>query len=540
MSKRKIIRCAIYTRKSSEEGLDQEFNSLDAQYEACLSYVASQKHEGWKACSQRYDDGGISGGTLERPSMQRLLDDVDAGKVDMIIVYKIDRLTRSLADFVRLVERFDKANCSFVSVTQAFNTSSSMGRLTLNVLLSFAQFEREVTGERIRDKIAASKKKGMWMGGLTPLGYDAVKEGVIRKLVINSDEAATVRKLFELYGEYKCLRKVKEAADRLGLRSKLRANKTGGSLMSRGQIHFLLTNPIYTGHIRHKDQIYEGQHGAIITQDVWDQVQLDLQKASNKPRNSKTGCQPSLLVGKLFDEIGNRLTPSHTQKNGKRIRYYVSKSGGEASSMRLPAVQLEALIHQAVIDQLSENVHLLLQTPDVQILAKVRARVTEIGDAKTCVLSLINRTQIKGQNLCFDLDASLLASMLGVSVNELDMAVLRFECPFQLKRRGNEMKLVSGVEVREPDLSLVKAIAQAHEWLRQVKEGRSLAEIGRELGVTDSSIRKRIALAFLSPRITESILSGSQPVELTLRALITQRLPLDWKKQEKLLGFITP
>src|SRR5256885_8865679 len=243
-------RCAIYTRKSSEEGLEQEFNSLAAQREACEAYIRSQQHEGWHLARNRYDDGGFSGGNLERPAAQRLLADIRAGRVDIVVVYKVDRLTRSLADFARLVELFDAEAVSFVSVTQQFNTTSSMGRLTLNVLLSFAQFEREVTGERIRDKIAASKKKGLWMGGNAPLGYDADE----RALMINPAEAGTVRRIFALYRELGCVRRVKEEIDRLGLRTKssTTANGTqrGGKSFSRGHLYTLLSNPIYTGQMR--------------------------------------------------------------------------------------------------------------------------------------------------------------------------------------------------------------------------------------------------------------------------------------------------
>lgn len=250
------IRCAIYTRKSSDEGLDQAFNSLDAQHEACAAYIASQRHEGWKMSPTRYDDGGLSGGTLERPGLQRLVTDIDAGRVDMVVVYKIDRLTRSLVDFAKLVDGFEDANCSFVSVTQAFNTSSSMGRLTLNVLLSFAQFEREVTAERIRDKIAASKKKGLWMGGVPPLGYDPHSDPMRRELVVNGSEAGVVRQLFRLYANHHCLSVVTREAETFGLRSKRHVfstgRKQGGNTLSRGQIHKILTNPIYLGLIRHK------------------------------------------------------------------------------------------------------------------------------------------------------------------------------------------------------------------------------------------------------------------------------------------------
>src|SRR5467141_3170312 len=281
-------RCAIYTRKSSEEGLEQEFNSLQAQSEACEAYIRSQRHEGWASARTRYDDGGFSGGNMERPALQRLLADIQGGRIDIIVVYKVDRLTRSLADFARLVEIFDAQGVSFVSVTQQFNTTSSMGRLTLNVLLSFAQFEREVTGERIRDKIAASKKKGMWMGGNIPLGYDASE----RTLVINPAEAETVRCIFALYRELGYVRLVKLEADRLGLRTKCSTTRNGtergGKSFSRGHLYNLLSNPIYTGHIAHKGELHPGQQAALIDDESWSTVRDQLAaNTSNHRRRAK-------------------------------------------------------------------------------------------------------------------------------------------------------------------------------------------------------------------------------------------------------------
>ena len=317
-------RCAIYTRKSSEEGLEQEFNSLAAQREACEAYIRGQQHEGWVWARPRYDDGGFSGGNLDRSALQRLLADIRTGRIDIVVVYKVDRLTRSLADFARLVELFDAEAVSFVSVTQQFNTTSSMGRLTLNVLLSFAQFEREVTGERIRDKIAASKKKGMWMGGNVPLGYDA--DG--RTLVINSAEAETVRRIFALYRELGCVRRVKEEADSLGLRTKCRtaANGTerGGKPFSRGHLYTLLSNPIYTGQVVHNGQLHPGQQPALIDDASWSIVRDQLATNTRDHRHRAKAAEPSLLAGLLVDARGERLTPSHAVKTGRRYRYYVS------------------------------------------------------------------------------------------------------------------------------------------------------------------------------------------------------------------------
>ena len=379
----KKIRCAIYTRKSAEEGLEQEFNSLDAQREACAAYVASQKAESWVLLPTVYEDAGLSGGTLERPGLQRLLADIDAGLVDQIVVYKVDRLTRSLSDFAKLVERLEAAGAVFVSVTQSFNTATSMGRMTLHMLLSFAQFEREVTAERIRDKIAASKRKGLWMGGRVPLGYEKDE----RTLRINEAEAETVQTLYALYRKHETLRQVKAEADRLRLRTKQRftadGTRTGGLPFRRGHLHCLLTNPLYAGRIRHQRRVYEGQHPSIIAPELWDAVQTQLQAGAAKPRRRtpKGRAARSPLAGKLFDETGDRLTPSHTKKkNGQRLRYYVSRrliqhSGQkDLSGWRLPAPMLE----QTVVHLIRQHVDAttfsasLIHAPTMQELASVR------------------------------------------------------------------------------------------------------------------------------------------------------------------------
>ncbi len=320
------LRCAVYTRKSSEEGLEQEFNSLDAQREACEAYVASQKHEGWTALPTLYDDGAYSGGTMDRPALQRLLDDVRAGKIDVVVVYKVDRLTRSLADFAKIVEVFDAQGVSFVSVTQAFNTTTSMGRLTLNVLLSFAQFEREVTGERIRDKIAASKKKGMWMGGQPSLGYD-VKE---RKLVVNEAEAATVRHIFRRYLELGSVRALRDDLAATGVVSKLRkaADRSpyGGQKFSRGALYLMLQNRIYRNEIVHKGKAFPGEHAAIVDEELWRRVQSHLEENRMERREGANASEPSLLTGILFDAQGEPMTPTHAVKKGVRYRYYARSS----------------------------------------------------------------------------------------------------------------------------------------------------------------------------------------------------------------------
>ncbi len=349
-------RCAIYTRKSSEDGLEQAFNSLDAQREACLAYITSQRHEGWKALPTHYDDGGFSGGTLNRPSVQQLLADIRGGRVDLVVIYKVDRLTRSLADFAKLVEIFDARGVSFVSITQHFNTTTSIGRLTLNMLLSFAQFEREVTGERIRDKIAASKRRGMWMGGPLPLGYDLRD----RKLVVNDAEAETVRHIFRSYRELGSVRLLAQRLHEEGVRSKLHrkadGSTWGGKAQSRGALYLLLQNRLYRGEISHKGAVYPGEHAAIIDATLWDAVQQRLTDHRTNGSHKPKGAMPNVLAGLLHDEAGDRLVASHAVKSGKRYRYYVSSrliTGNRSDApdgLRVPAADMErGVIEEACV-----------------------------------------------------------------------------------------------------------------------------------------------------------------------------------------------
>ena len=351
-------RCAIYTRKSTEHNLDLAFNSLDAQYDASQAYIRSQAHAGWTLLRAKYDDGGFSGGTTDRPALQRLLGDVRAGRIDVIVVYKVDRLTRSLADFAKLVELFDSHQVSFVSVTQAFNTTTSMGRLTLNVLLSFAQFEREVTGERIRDKIAASKRKGIWMGGVVPLGYRVEK----RALHVVDEHAAFVRDLFRRYLELRSVVRLKAILDRENVRLPTRTDGTGktmgGGLVSRGHLYKILSNPIYLGRLTHRGQIHEGVHERIIDEETWDRAQRLLADQAQREVGSRQDSNV-LLAGKLFDDRGNRMSPSHATKGGRRWRYYVSQAvlqgrKLEAGSVaRVPATEIERTVREAVRAALS-------------------------------------------------------------------------------------------------------------------------------------------------------------------------------------------
>jgi site-specific DNA recombinase len=383
------VRCAIYTRKSSEEGLEQEFNSLQAQREACEAFINSQLHEGWVCLPAGYDDGGFSGATMARPALQQLLADVKAGRVDTIVVYKIDRLTRSFADFAKIVEILDAKGASFVSVTQQFNTTTSMGRLTLNVLLSFAQFEREVIGERIRDKIAASKRKGMWMGGIPPLGYRA-QDG---KLVIVDSEGEIVRFIFRGYAELGSVRLVKNELEARSVQSKLRTSASGhisgGKPFARGALYLILQNRIYRGEIVHNRQSYPGEHAPIIDRPLWDAVQAQL--ASNAAQRSDGGKtrQPSLLAGMLLDHDGNRMTPSHAVKRGTRYRYYVSRSlitkdrTEGSAGLRIPAAEIEQLVssrvHRWLLDPGSIYKSTSAQLADALIQQRLVARAADIG-----------------------------------------------------------------------------------------------------------------------------------------------------------------
>ena len=359
--KQPVKYCAVYTRKSTEEGLDQDFNTLDAQREACLAYITNQKAEGWTALATHYDDGGYTGGNIDRPALQKLLADISAGRVNTVVVYKIDRLTRSLMDFSKLVELFDKHQVTFVSVTQSFNTTTSMGRLTLNVLLSFAQFEREVIGERVRDKIAASKKKGMWMGGSIPAGY-----GIVNKtLVPKKEEIPFVLMIFNRYLELGCVRKLMLELRRTKVVSRQWVSSTGkhygGNNYSRGALYWMLSNPVYIGKTRHKDQIYDGLHEGIMPQELWNKVQEKLKSNSVQIKVKSGVHKRSILTGLLHDHEGTRYSPSHTNKKGRRYRYYISQNlmryrdHPKGLMARLPADEIEDLVRQTIAEQFLDH-----------------------------------------------------------------------------------------------------------------------------------------------------------------------------------------
>lgn len=367
------LRCAIYTRKSSEEGLDMEFNSLDAQRESCEAYVASQRSEGWATIRERYDDGGFSGGTLDRPALKRLLADIEDGLVDVVVVYKIDRLSRSLMDFSKLVEVFDRNEVTFVSVTQSFNTTTSMGRLTLNILLSFAQFEREVIGERIRDKVAASRKRGIWMGGYVPFGYDVQD----RKLVVNAAEAAAVRRIFERFVELGSATTLARELRAQGFRNKQ------GTLVDKGYLYRLLNNRVYRGEAVHKGKAYPGEHEAIIDAELWNRVHAILQESPRKRANNSRMQMPALLKGLIFSETGAAMTPTATRKGAKLYRYYVSMDvirNREDSESDVPSRLPAGMVEDAVVTE----VRRIVQTPEVvtKVLDALREGGPQVREAE--------------------------------------------------------------------------------------------------------------------------------------------------------------
>ena len=524
---RPSVRAVVYTRKSSEEGLDQEFNSLDAQYEACTAYIASQRHEGWKLVKQRFDDGGVSGGTMDRPALKALLDEVDKGLIDMIVVYKIDRLTRSLSDFARLIERLEKAGCSFVSVTQSFNTSSSMGRLTLNVLLSFAQFEREVTAERIRDKIAASKKKGMWMGGMVPWGYQVHSDPKVQSLEPHPQNAPDIQRVFDLYEELGCLSKLKREVDQLW------PNRS----YSRGRLHNILRNPIYIGKVRHKSDVYDGLHEAIIAQEQFDRVQQQMQLKSVIKRGTHHSRGPSaFLIGKVFDETGDRLTPSKTRKNGCSIRYYYSNrlitKGADPTGWRLRADMMEEALQDMVKQRLGRRLHRMQIAPlmkphDVNraIQALERLSIDQ-------VLRLIARVNLSNSVLAIKIDHEALVNHLGINTDDLDHDYLSFEQPVTFQRRSNGTKMVWASYKSEPNHALIRAIVQSRSWVEKLKAGKSVSDITASEGISEGRLWKRIRLAFLSPKLVTAILDGTTNQELTINKLSAKDIPLNWEEQK--------
>ena len=547
MAKAKI-RCAIYTRKSTDQGLDQAFNSLDAQYEACKAYIASQTHEGWRLHKTHYEDAALSGGTLNRDGLQRLLADIEAGRIDMIVVYKIDRLTRSLSDFSKIMERLEAAQASFTSVTQSFNTASSMGRLTLNMLLSFAQFEREVTAERIRDKIAASKAKGIWMGGTVPMGYDRKGEQNTRRLGVNPAEAQQIRRLFTLYDQRGTVKEVHKICLQEGICSKHRPHyaptRQGNKPLTRGQIHNILTNPLYIGKIKHKNHLYAGQHEGIIDLSLWQRVQNTLQAKSSRQRGQgKDATQPiAPLRGKMFDETGDRLTPSHTKRRGKILRYYISNrliKGKDPNAWRLPATGIEGVITDCILSHIKQTAFLTgLADLSLAQMEQIQNICSELcpNQVQARLSILIQRIDLAPDHVCIRLDPASLASLLGLEQALICEAQTQIDQPLQMRKRGVERKIIIGQMTPAPDARLQDMLIRARGWADQLREGIALKQIAEQEKCYVSFIRKRIPLAFLSPKIQRMILEGQHPAEWSIRSMMAQELPMDWAMQERMLG----
>ena len=555
----KLQRCAVYTRKSTEDGLEQEFNSLDAQYEACAAYALSQRHEGWIVVPDRYDDGGFSGGSMQRPGLKRLLADIAAGKVDVILVYKIDRLTRSLADFAKIVEVLDRAEASFVSITQSFNTTTSMGRLTLNMLLSFAQFEREVTGERIRDKIAASKRKGMWMGGPVPMGYEVDA----RKLVVNETEADLVRHIYQRYLEMSSVVELADELNRQGYRTKVQQRASGphrgGCIFRRGTLYHLLSNRIYLGQMVHKGEYFAGEHPAIIASDLWEDVKEKLKaNVSGTSRRLKSQ-QPSLLVGLVFDGEGRAMTPSHATKPGKRYRYYVTRPDqlDDAPAWRVSAHDMERLVCERLSDLLTDQQFLCDlaegNTADAiqQVLARadLMAATMRSGSAREqagLLPSMITRIDLHEAGIDVTVDKSLLGSAVGLeAIAETANLQLILTLPATRVRRGHQLRLVIpgpqtiSIDQATRDDKLVALIAEAYQARQLIlaSPDQSIAAIAANHGRCRTRLGKLAAIGCLAPDIVTAIVEGRQPPTLTARTLQDIDLPFAWADQRALLGF---
>lgn len=546
----KPVRCAIYTRKSSEEGLEQGFNSLDAQREACAAYILSQASEGWTALAERYDDGGISGGTLDRPALKRLIADIEAGMIDIVVVYKVDRLSRSLLDFAKLVETFDKASVSFVSITQSFNTTTSMGRLTLNMLLSFAQFEREVTAERIRDKIAASKAKGMWMGGNLPLGY--APDG--RSLRIVEEQAVLIR---HIYARYLVLGSVRALAEELEAEKNLipervrRSGKvTGNVAFCRGQLYSILKNPVYAGEIAHKEKRYAGLHDAIIEKEAWDRVQAML-AANTQGLRSGPRAHTALLAGLVNDKAGEPMLSVHSTRSNRRYRYYVSRGLHHKLSSegyRVPAKELEDLVTAMIAglfdDPLGAAARIGLSLPaseiNFHIQACARLRAQALAREKELVRSLLRHVNLLDRSIDVELDPAAIARALGHEGLSGLAAGLTLTSEAALTKSGHVLRLVDGNSApvqATVDPALVRLIAKAYRWWGILKTGESsVTALATREGVTKSYVTRVVRLAFLSPRIITAILEGKHPTRLSHRTLTANgAIGLNWRDQEAVL-----
>jgi site-specific DNA recombinase len=509
-------RCAIYTRKSTEHNLDLAFNSLDAQREACEAYIKSQAHEGWTLVPTAFDDGGLSGASLDRPALQLLLDAVRAKKIDIIVVYKVDRLTRSLADFAKLVELFDEHEVSFVSVTQSFNTTSSMGRLTLNVLLSFAQFEREVIGERVRDKIAASKRKGIWVGGPVPLGYRSVD----KKLEIVPEEADLVRKIFATYRELGSIAGLAATLNAQGLTPKPRSLANGrirqAAFYRVGPLAHLLKNRFYIGEVVYRGEVHPGEHEPILDRELFEAVQEKI-KAGAVERSAIRSKSPSILIGRLFDDRGHPMTSTHANKNGVRYRYYTSQALLQGRKTEAGSVAR-------------------VSGPDIEqaILAAVPAHCLESPPSKMSDREVVQRhvarAAITGECIELTLQHAAIESDTQQTIR------IPFITPTPMRKGITHNAASQGTIDDQTRTTLLTAIARSKAWVDAVSSGRadSFDDIAKTEQLAERHIRFLAPLAYLSPRIIEAIADGRAPSGLTVSQL-ARTLPMSWAAQEQML-----
>jgi site-specific DNA recombinase len=543
----KILRCAIYTRVSTEHGLEQEFNSLHAQREAAQAYVKSQAHEGWKPVRDHYDDGGFSGGSMERPALQKLLADIQERRIDIVVVYKVDRLTRSLTDFARLVELFAKHGVSFVSVTQSFNTTTSMGRLTLNVLLSFAQFEREVTGERIRDKIAASKKKGIWVGGVVPLGYQ-LKD---RKLLVDVEEAKIVRLVFERYLALGSLPALQRELKEHGVltRKRLLSSGTvrGGVPLTNGPLVHLLRNRMYCGELNHRDKSYPGEHQPIIDRSLFDQVQA---KLSDNRRGSQSRRQPSdaLLLGKLFDDRGNRMTPSYAIKRGVRYRYYVSSVLAQGRKEEAGSV---SRIGSGAIESVVLNALATAPQPNKQSTSSASKDERADSPRPTATIDghpALPRADPDGDRIDGSVERITLSThsveirLLAAGDIDARSSVLTIAwSPTSFIRKREIIQPTDGIGEARPirakaRTKLLTSVALSRRWLGRIISGEAtdINALALREGMSERSMRMMLSLAFLAPDIVKAAANGSLPRGFGVSRLTD--LPSDWTEQRRAVG----
>lgn len=555
-----FVRCAIYTRKSSEDGLEQEYNSLDAQYDACAAYAHSQRHEGWTLVKERYDDGGFSGGTMDRPALKRLLADVEAGRVDIILLYKIDRLTRSLSDFAKIVEILDKRQASFVSITQSFNTTTSMGRLTLNMLLSFAQFEREVTGERIRDKIAASKRKGIWMGGPVPLGYDVVD----RKLVVNETEAQLVRHIMQRYVALRSVRQLVEELDRDGHRTKVQKLKTGairgGCSFRVGNLYHLLSNRVYRGLIVHKGDAFPGEHEAIVPAELWNEVQAKLAERSQGGSSRVTRARTGILAGLVYNSAGRALVLTHTKKGNRQFHYYANRyeSLGDATAGRVRAQDLESIVTDQLVTMLKSagETESLLKPGTynagqlhelIEATSQLASQLYSSNDIakQQLIHTMVDRIDVQDGRITISINNRTLLDKLdplqSLQPASLNLVIERVALRL---RRGKAMKLVvppsnanCASVLRDEKLIALVAEGRATMALIRANPDKSIPTLAAEQKRCRIRMAKVAKLGCLAPDIVTAIVEGRQPLKLSPGKLLAADLPANWDEQKRMLGF---